>query len=245
MDILQIALSPRDDFQDRHAFYAVGSGSNRTVPALYIGSGGRELQPTGPNYNVLLVHQHSSSLPSTQLFATIFTRQVATWARLALEVWEARPFRSRSSKAPSQEIPIGSRIDRIRDQLGITMTQLAAALLLQRGTLYKWYQGRQPHPGNEARLDAIEAFAEAWAAQKLPPLRRFWAARIAGTAVRVQDVLCDPLCSETALLASLPNIRAASPADPPIDLYTPRQRVGSLGPSAFEETAPPLWERDD
>lgn len=160
--------------------------------------------------------------------------------------WIARVLSLRSSQAPDQDLSIGVRIDRIRERLGISMTQLAAVLHLQRTTLYKWYQGRQPHAGTEARIAAVEAFAGAWAAQALLPLGKFWDVKIPATNLRVCDVLCDPLRDQTALLALLPNIRAVTRPDPVIDPYAPRKRRSQdKQPSAFAQTAPPLWHPDE
>jgi transcriptional regulator with XRE-family HTH domain len=243
----RITLKPSEDFQYRYAFTAVGSGSNRRSPVFYCDSVGRETQPTSANYGVVLVHGLGSwTVAIYDQLATVCTRQVSTWTSIDLQVSAFPPLEWTCAAPTTQQPAIGSRIDRIREQLGITMIQLAAALQLQRATLYKWYQGRQPHPGNETRVCALESFAETWSAQKLPPLRKFWDAHIPALNLKVREILCDPLRNANALLASLPSIRAVTQPGPAIDPYTPHRRhAAGKQPSAFEQTSPPLWEHEE
>ncbi len=243
----RITLKPRDDFQYRYAFIAVGSGSNQQASIFYRDAAVLETLPTSANYGVVLVHELGSwAVPMCDQFVSICTRQASVWTPIDFQVYAFHAFRSWYADSVVQQPTIGSRIDHIREQLGIKMTQLAAALQLQRATLYKWYQGRQPHPGNETRVSALESFADAWSTQKLPPLRKFWDVHIPALNLEVREVLCDPLRDETALLASLPNIRAVTRPELSIDPYTPKKRhTGGKQPSAFEQTSPPLWEREE
>ena len=243
----RITLKPRDDFQYRHAFIAVGSGSNKQAPVFYHNAAGLETSQTSANSGVVLVHElRSWTVPIYDQFASICTRQVSVWAPIDFQMYAFRTLNWWYVFPVVQQATIGSRIDRIREQLGITMTQLAASLQLQRATLYKWYQGRQPHPGNETRVATLESFGEQWSVQKLPPLRKFWDSHIPALNLKVREVLCDPLRDATALLASLPNIRAVTRPEPSIDPYTPKKRhTAGNQPSAFEQTSPPLWEHEE
>ncbi len=242
-----ITLKPREDFQYRHAFIAVGSGSNKQIPVFYRNAAGLEMSPTSANSGVVLVHELGSwTVPIYDQLVNICTRQVHVWTPIDFQIYAFRTFNWWYVFPVIQQPTIGSRIDRIREQLGITMTQLAAGLQLQRATLYKWYRGRQPHPGNETRVAILESFAEVWSAQKLPPLRKFWDTHIPPLNLEVREVLCDPLRDASALLASLPNIRAVTRSEPPIDPYTPKKRhTAGDQPSAFEQSSPPLWEHEE
>jgi transcriptional regulator with XRE-family HTH domain len=249
-----LALKPREDFQYRHTFTAVGSGSNEQAPILYRDAYGRETQPTSANYGVIMVHEPSSWAVGTDWLASLTTRQVFVSTSIDLPSYTLAGIIGVYDPAlghlhlsvPVEHPNIGARVDRIREQLGVTMTQLAAALLLQRATLYRWYQGRQPHPGNETRVAAFESLSEAWSAQQLPPLRKFWDARIPALNLKVCDVLCDPLRDANALIASLPHIRSVTQSSPTLDPYIPKaRRTGVTQPSAFDQTSPPLWDREE
>ncbi len=132
-------------------------------------------------------------------------------------------FPSTTSAQPAQS---GEALDRVTDRLGITMSQVASALRLTRPTLYRWYEGRQPHASNQARLAALEEFADAWHAARLPAIRHHWTRRIPDLAQTLGELLTQDRLTAAQLRKALPAISRTLRGDLRIEPLPTRTRKG-------------------
>jgi hypothetical protein len=71
-------------------------------------------------------------------------------------------------------------LETLESQLQLTKSQLAAALQVERATLYQWFRGVQPRSRARDRIMALEQFAQAWVAAGLGSARASWHMRLPG-----------------------------------------------------------------
>lgn len=71
-------------------------------------------------------------------------------------------------------------IDSVLNRLQLTRSQLAAALGVERATLYQWQKGVQPRAKARQRLVAVEQFAREWTDAQLGSARASWHFRAPG-----------------------------------------------------------------
>jgi hypothetical protein len=94
-------------------------------------------------------------------------------------------------------------LDEIKANLGVTITYVAHCLAMQRSAIYRWYDGRNPHPANRARLETLREFANRWRAARLPSLRNYWESVIPGTAATLGKLLSSQTLDITSLNAAM------------------------------------------
>jgi hypothetical protein len=80
-------------------------------------------------------------------------------------------------------------LDELKDAFGVTLTYIARCLHMQRSALYRWYEGRQPHPTNRSRLKTLQEFANVWRAARLPSLRNYWETPVPGHGATLGQLL--------------------------------------------------------
>jgi hypothetical protein len=124
--------------------------------------------------------------------------------------------------AESTSAPSGTyarALEELKANLGVTLTYVARCLAMQRSAIYKWYEGRYPHPANRARLKTLREFAARWRAAQLPSLRSYWESVIPGTAITLGELLSSQTLDITTLNAAIDNLLNRTGTMPP---KTPR-----------------------
>jgi transcriptional regulator with XRE-family HTH domain len=78
--------------------------------------------------------------------------------------------------------------------LGISRSQLAQALLVERATVYQWFRGAQPRQKTAQRLDSLLAIAKAWHDSNIGSARAAWNLHLKGADRSLGELLSsDPL----------------------------------------------------
>jgi hypothetical protein len=118
-------------------------------------------------------------------------------------------------------------LDELKADLGVTLTYVARCLGMQRSAVYRWYDGRSPHPANRARLETIREFGKRWRTARLPPLRNYWESTLPGTSRTLGDLLSSPTLDVAMLETAIDNLAhhtAAIPSRPPRLGFPARRR---------------------
>lgn len=138
------------------------------------------------------------------------------------------------------------RLQKIESVMGLTRSQLAQALLVERATLYQWFRGAQPRPRTLARIDELSRVARAWQAAGLGSARGLWYLR----PPQGQRSLGELLSADSLDLAQLhalirmmgrdsKRLEIVQPAGiegfPAEDAAEARRRVHDLFPPTFSE----------
>jgi DNA-binding transcriptional regulator YiaG len=119
------------------------------------GPDGRPIQLTGSGFEMAYVAKFAAAGVSIAML-------LPTPALISTTYAEAQPCMTLSSRMRS-DWSVTERIAFCRSRLSLNMTQLAAALRLERQTLYGWVSGAfSPHPENEKRLNIIVSLARDW-----------------------------------------------------------------------------------
>ncbi len=93
-------------------------------------------------------------------------------------------------------------VEETEQLLGITRSQLAQALLVERATVYQWFRGAQPRPKTIERLDNLLAIAKAWQKSNMGSARTAWHLQLRGADRSLGELLAsEPL--EVGALQSL------------------------------------------
>jgi transcriptional regulator with XRE-family HTH domain len=80
-----------------------------------------------------------------------------------------RPFVASESENDSEIDPgiLGLHLTRIRESLGLSMTEMADILNVSRTALYGWFNGTVPHPKQTKRINELLSFADLAAQSKI------------------------------------------------------------------------------
>lgn len=103
------------------------------------------------------------------------------------------------------------RLERIRQALGLTVTDLASLLGTSRPTVYAWLKGQEPRPAVHTQLIGLEQQAEVIAAYELP---------------RINKLVRRPLRSGGSLLERLHHGMPLAPALEELQALAQRERAG-------------------
>ena len=96
-----------------------------------------------------------------------------------------------------------AKIARLRSTLSLNISEVAAALRVERPTIYAWIGGRtRPQQGNLARLDLILRVARRWSELTPQPLGRLREERFSGRP-SLQDLLVSEQLDFSAINATL------------------------------------------
>jgi hypothetical protein len=106
-------------------------------------------------------------------------------------------------------------LDELKTNLGVTLTYVAHCLAMQRSAVYRWYDGRNPHPGNRARLQTLREFANRWRAARLPSLRNYWDSIVPGTTATLGKLLSSQTLDITSLNAAIDRLITGPATMPP------------------------------
>jgi hypothetical protein len=140
-------------------------------------------------------------------------------------------------------------LDELKANLGVTLTYVAHCLAMQRSAVYRWYDGRNPHAANRARLETLREFANRWRAAQLPSLRNYWESVVPGTAATLGNLLSSQTLDIASLNAAIDRLitgPATMPPKPP-QLGFPgrprnrqkeRERLSVLSPTTSREGDP-------
>ncbi len=78
------------------------------------------------------------------------------------------------------ETAVAGSLRIVEESLGLTRSQLAEALRVERPTLYQWLRGSQPRQGNLARLTTLRSIASDWDDVELGSASSAWSMRFPG-----------------------------------------------------------------
>lgn len=224
-----------DSSPAEHAFH-VGSGSGLFWPWAPMQTLERAAPPTGGDYYAMRLRDAGRFAGTGSVVRLTVSSRPTDFSGVS---WLEEPFFPSTAATPASSI--GQVLDEICAHLGITMSQLAAALRLTRPTLYRWYEGRQPHAGNKARLAALEEFARGWQRAGLPAARQHWARGIPALGQTLGEFLTGETLAAPTLFGALPHITQAVQGRPAIEPLPPRKRSGTRPEaSALSEHSPPL-----
>jgi hypothetical protein len=137
-------------------------------------------------------------------------------------------------------------LDELKTNLGVTLTYIARCLAMQRSAIYRWYDGRNPHPANRARLETLREFAVRWSAAQLPSLRNYWESTVPGTTVTLGELLSSQTLEIATLNAALDSVMSHAGTMPPKtprlgfpsrrrDRQKDRDRLSVLAPTTSHE----------
>ncbi len=137
-------------------------------------------------------------------------------------------------------------LDELKANLGVTLTYIARCLAMQRSAIYRWYDGRNPHPANRARLETLREFAHRWRAAQLPSLRSYWESAVPGTSRTLGELLSSQTLEITTLNAAIDSLLNRAEAMPPKiprlgfparrrDRKKDRERLSVLSPTTSHE----------
>lgn len=140
-------------------------------------------------------------------------------------------------------------LEELKTNLGVTLTYVARCLSMQRSAIYRWYEGRNPHPANRARLQTLREFGNRWRAAELPSLRNYWESVVPGTEVTLGSLLSSQTLDIAALNAAIEQLihRPATmpPKAPrlgfpgrPRNRHNERERLSTLSPTTSREDGP-------
>jgi hypothetical protein len=148
--------------------------------------------------------------------------------------------------------PLGTYVqalEELKSNLGVTLTYVAQCLAMQRSAIYRWYEGRNPHPANRARLETLREFGNRWRAAKLASLRNYWESVVPGTEVTLGTLLSAQTLDIAALSAAIERLiyrpATMSPKAPrlgfpgrPRSRHIERERLSTLSPTTSREDGP-------
>jgi Helix-turn-helix len=123
-------------------------------------------------------------------------------------------------------------VENVEAQFGITRSQLAQALLVERATLYQWFRGAQPRPKTAERLSALQSVARAWRQANLGPARTMWHLRMRGS----DQSLGELLSSEPLQVNALNKLIQDTASQPESEIPSPSSELeGFPSQNALEE----------
>jgi hypothetical protein len=216
-----------------------GSGSNPVPsPSVELGNATAAAGPNQLRYDLV------DLLPgrSTGTVATVTWRHPSDLVGAWLEGADDLPLEAAN-------VPPGAyarALDEIKSNLGTTLTYVACCLGMQRSAVYRWYEGRLPHPANRTRLKTLQEFALAWKAANLPSLRAYWESEVPGTGQTLGKLLSAEALDITALRAGVAALVAGAdvmqPKSAPLGFrdrarnrQRERDRLSELAPSVSNE----------
>lgn len=140
-------------------------------------------------------------------------------------------------------------LEELKTNLGVTLTYVARCLAMQRSAIYRWYDGRSPHPANRARLETLCEFGYRWRAARLASLRNYWESVVPGMDVTLGNLLSSQTLDIAALNAAIERLiyRPATmpPKAPrlgfpgrPRNRRNERERLSTLSPTTSREDGP-------
>jgi hypothetical protein len=117
---------------------------------------------------------------------------------------------------------------------------------MQRSAIYKWYDGRNPHPANRARLETLREFAVRWRVSQLPSLRSYWESTVPGTSSTLGELLSSQTLEIATLNAAIDSLLNRTGTMPPKiprlgfparrrDRKKDRDRLSVLSPTTSHE----------
>jgi predicted DNA-binding transcriptional regulator AlpA len=136
-------------------------------------------------------------------------------------------------------------LDELKQNLGITLTYVAQCLQMQRSAVYRWYDGRQPHPSNRSRLKTLQEFSSAWRSAKLPSLRNYWETAIPQMDATLSQILSAEVLEINALRDAIRYLAAGTIPPKRLRLGFPgrtrdkikdRERLHDLSPPTSHES---------
>ena len=140
-------------------------------------------------------------------------------------------------------------LEELKANLGVTLTYVAQCLAMQRSAIYRWYEGRSPHPANRARLETLCEFGNRWRMAKLGSLRNYWESVVPGTEVTLGNLLSSQTLDISALNAAIERLIHRPGTMPPKaprlgfsgrprnrDIH--RERLSTLSPMTSREGGP-------
>jgi transcriptional regulator with XRE-family HTH domain len=105
-----------------------------------------------------------------------------------------------------------SNIEDIERLLGLTRSQLAQALLVERATVYQWFRGSRPRPKTAERVDHLLSIAKAWRAAGMGSARTAWYLKLRGADRPLGELLAsEPLETEALSQLIQPAAQKAEP----------------------------------
>lgn len=140
--------------------------------------------------------------------------------------------------------PVIRHIEDVELKLGLTRSQIAQALGVERATLYQWFRGAQPRPRTGDRLELVRQFAEEWSRAGLGSARAAWHLRIPGSTSTLGALLMQEPMPRGELGSFIRHMQSAPKRmeiGPPKQIYgfsaeddlEQRRREGEILPPSF------------
>lgn len=140
-------------------------------------------------------------------------------------------------------------LEELKANLGVTLTYVAQCLAMQRSAIYRWYEGRNPHPANRARLETLSEFGNRWRAAGLGSLRSYWESVVPGTEVTLGNLLSSQTLDLSALNSAITLLihrpESIQPKAPRLGFLgrtrnrrIERERLSTLSPTTSREGGP-------
>jgi transcriptional regulator with XRE-family HTH domain len=143
-------------------------------------------------------------------------------------------------------MPWLDRLEAIESAMGLTRSQLAQVLLVERATLHHWLRGAQPCTRSLERIDELAQVAQAWQKAGLGSARGAWYLRAPTGRLPLGELLSTGPLDQTALqqlirtVAQDPNgLETVLPRGlegfPPEDAMEARRRTRDLFAPTFSD----------